>query len=242
MINPVKIVLNLVYGDKRILALIIIINIIGSAFGLYYYWDQLMMTPWYYWLFVPDCPLYTFLLVFALLFIAMGRRYDTFNTITAVGLALYGTWTMTILPYFSEVFFSPVNATMSCALWISHCGMALESVLLLPYIKKAGFVSWITAGVWFFVLAFFNYFVWFTYEGVPMRLHPLAVMEYYAQGTAGYGALALKLNTVMYLTFAMNVVFIVGMFALSRIWDFKQLPEGKRQKEILLTYNKNNSP
>jgi len=75
-----------------------------------------------------------------------------------------------------------------------------------------------------------------------MRLHPLAVMEYYAQGTAGYGALALKLNTVMYLTFAMNVVFIVGMFALSRIWDFKQLPEGKRQKEILLTYNKNNSP
>jgi uncharacterized membrane protein YpjA len=232
MFNPVKFVVDLVYRDRRILALIIIINIIGSAFGLYYYWEQLMMTPWYYWLFVPDCPLYTFLLIFALLFIVMGKRFDTFNTITAVGLALYGTWTMLILLYFSEVFFSPENALMSCALWISHCGMALESVLLLPYIKKARIVSWAIAGAWFFILGFFNYFVWFTYNGLPMRLHPLAVMEYYTQGTAGYSELSSKLNTVMYLTFALNVIFIVGMFALSRIWDIKLTLERKEQKDI----------
>ena len=232
MFNPVKFVVDLVYRDRRILALIIIINIIGSAFGLYYYWEQLMMTPWYYWLFVPDCPLYTFLLIFALLFIVMGKRFDTFNTITAVGLALYGTWTMLILLYFREVFFSPENALMSCALWISHCGMALESVLLLPYIKKARIVSWAIAGAWFFILGFFNYFVWFTYNGLPMRLHPLAVMEYYTQGTAGYSELSSKLNTVMYLTFALNVIFIVGMFALSRIWDIKLTLERKEQKDI----------
>jgi len=232
MFNPVKFVVDFIYRDRRILALIIIINIIGSAFGLYYYWEQLMMTPWYYWLFVPDCPLYTFLLIFALLFIVMGKRFDTFNTITAVGLALYGTWTMLILLYFSEVFFSPENALMSCALWISHCGMALESVLLLPYIKKARIVSWAIAGAWFFILGFFNYFVWFTYNGLPMRLHPLAVMEYYTQGTAGYSELSSKLNTVMYLTFALNVIFIVGMFALSRIWDIKLTLERKEQKDI----------
>jgi uncharacterized membrane protein YpjA len=231
LINPVKFVVEHVYGDRRILALIIFINVIGSAFGLYYYWDQLMMTPWYYWLFVPDCPLYTFLLVFALLFIIAGRRFDTFNTITAVGLAVYGTWTMLILLYFSEVFFSPVNALMSCALWISHCGMALESVLLLPYIKNARVVSWAVAEAWFFILAFFNYFVWFTYNGLPMRLHPLAVMEYYAQGTTGFAALSSKLNTVMYLTFALSVAGLVVMFALSRVWDFN-VPERKEQKEI----------
>jgi uncharacterized membrane protein YpjA len=231
LINPVKFVVEQVYGDRRILGLIIIINVIGSAFGLYYYWDQLMMTPWYYWLFVPDCPLYTFLLVFALLFIAAGRRFDTFNAITAVGLATYGTWTMLILLYFSEVFFSPVNALMSCALWVSHCGMALESVLLLPYIKKAGIISWAVAGAWFFILAFFNYFVWFTYNGLPMRLHPLAVMEYYAQGTAGFTALSSKLNTVMYLTFALSVAGMAVMFALSRIWDFNLL-DRKEKKEM----------
>jgi len=53
--NPFKWVVDLVYGDKRLLALIVLINIAGSAFGLYYYWEQLMMTPWYYWIFVPDC-------------------------------------------------------------------------------------------------------------------------------------------------------------------------------------------
>ncbi len=141
MINPVKMVVDLVFKDKRILALIIIINIIGSLFGLYYYWDQLMMTPWYLWLFVPDCPLYSFLMVFALAFIAAGKRYDTFNVVTAVGLAMYGTWTMLVLLYFSEIYFAPENALMSSGLWISHLGLALESVLLLPYIKKAGIVS-----------------------------------------------------------------------------------------------------
>ena len=238
MINPVKFVVEHIYGDRRILGLIIFINIIGSAFGLYYYWDQLMMTPWYYWLFVPDCPLYTFLLIFALLFIAAGKRFDTLNTVTAVGLATYGAWTMLILLYFSEVFFSPENALMSCALWISHCGMALESVLLLPYIKKARIVSWAVAGAWFFVLAFFNYFVWFTYNGLPMRLHPLAVMEYYAQGTAGFAALSAKLNTVMYLTFALSVAGIIVMFALSRIWSFN-VSERKEQKELLVTIKEN---
>jgi len=130
--NPIQWVVDLVYGDKRLLALIVLINIAGSAFGLYYYWEQLMMTPWYYWIFVPDCPLYTFFMIFALIFIATGKRYDRSNVITAVGLAMYGTWTMFVLLYFSEVYFAPENALMSAALWISHCGMALESIFLLP--------------------------------------------------------------------------------------------------------------
>ena len=145
MINPVKMVVDLVYREKRLLILIIIINIIGSLFGLYYYWDQLMMTPWYYWIFVPDCPLYTFCMVFALAFLIMGKRFETFNVVTAVGLSMYGTWTMLILLYFSEVFFTPQNSLMSMALWVSHGGMALQSVLLIPYIKKAGLFSWLFA-------------------------------------------------------------------------------------------------
>lgn len=232
MINPVKYVIDLVYGDKRILALVIIINIIGSLFGLYYYWDQLMMTPWYYWIFVPDCPLYTFFMIFALLFIAMGKRFDTFNTITAVGLAMYGTWTMIILLYFSEVFFAPQNALMSVGLWVSHCGMALESVLLLPYIKRSGPVSWAIAGAWFLAQDYFDYFVPFTYAGLPMRLHPLAIMEYYTQGTAGISQLLSKLDMVMYLTFALTVAFIIAMFALSKIWDIKLTTRRKEQEDL----------
>ena len=219
MFNPVKFVVDLVYGDRRLLAVIILINIVGSTFGLYYYWDQLMVTPWYYWLFVPDCPLYTFFMIFALAFIAFGKRHDTFNVVTAVGLAMYGTWTMLVLLYFSELYFAPENAFMSVGLWVSHCGMALESVLLLPYIKKVGAFSWLIASAWFLVQTFFDYFIPFTYNGLTMRLHPLALLEYYSQGYAGYSILMSKLNVVMYMTFAMVIVFTLGMYVLSRVWD-----------------------
>jgi uncharacterized membrane protein YpjA len=207
---------DLVYGHKLILALVIIINIIGSLFGLYYYWDQLTMTPWYYWLFVPDCPMYSFFMVFALGFIAMGKRFDTFNVITIVGLAMYGAWTMFTLIYFREVFFAPENALMSVGLWVSHLGLALESVLLLPYIKNAGIISWALAGAWFLAQDFFDYFINFTYAGHLMRLHPLAIMEYYTQNMAGYGQLLAKLDAMTYVTFAMTLFFIALMFLISR--------------------------
>ncbi len=220
MINPVKMVVDLVYGHKPILALLIIINAIGSLIGLYYYWDQLMMTPWYFWPFVPDCPLYSFFIIFALIFIAMGKRYDTFNVITTVGLAMYGAWTMFTLIFFREVFFDPQNALMSMGLWVSHLGLALESVLLLPYIRKAGTISWLIAGVWFLAQAFFDYFVPFTFAGHIMRLHPLAILEYYTQGMAGYNYLLMKLDTLMYATFALAFFMIALMFFLSRKWAF----------------------
>ncbi len=232
VINPVKFVVDLVYGHKPLLALVILINIVGSLFGLYYYWEQLMMTPWYYWLFVPDCPLYTFLMIFALIFIAAGKRFDTFNVVTAVGLAMYGAWTMLVLLYFREVYFAPGNALMSAALWISHCGMALESVLLLPYIKKTGIISWLIAGAWFLVQTFFDYFVPFTYAGLPMRLHPLAIMEYYTRGAISFDFLLSRLEVVMYMTFAMAVIFTAAMFVLSRAWDIRLSGGSRTQKEL----------
>ncbi len=231
MFNPVKWVVELVHGDRRLLVIIILINIIGSAFGLYYYWDQLTMTPWYYWLFVPDCPLYTFFMIFALLLIAVGKPNDTFNVVTAVGLAMYGAWTMLVLIYFGEVYFAPENALMSSALWISHCGMALESVFLLPYIKKAGILSWIVAAAWFLVQDFMDYFVPFMSHGQVMRLHPLALMEYYTRGMGSFAFLAAKLDTLMYITFAMTLIFVIGMYLLGKAWDLKLFQESRGQKQ-----------
>jgi uncharacterized membrane protein YpjA len=230
LIKIVRSIVDWVYRDTRILGLVISINIIGSLFGLYYYWDQLMATPWYYWIFVPDCPLYTFLMIFALIFLVLGKRYDTFNTLTAVGLAMYGTWTMIVLLYFNELYFAPANALMSTGLFVSHCGMALESVLLLPYLKKTGILPWLIAGVWFIVQTFFDYFVPFTYNGLVMRLHPLALLEYYSQGYPGFDVLVSKLDVVMYMTFAMCIIFAGIVYVLSKTWDMS-IGSAKESKE-----------
>jgi uncharacterized membrane protein YpjA len=229
VINPVKLVVDLVYGHKLLLAFVILTNIIGSLFGLYYYWGQLSMTPWYYWLFVPDCPLYMLLMIFALLFIAMGKRYNTFNVITAVGLAMYGAWTMFVLIFFREVYFAPENALMSATIWVCHGYMALESVLLLPYIRKAVIVSWLIAWAWFLVQTFFDYFIPFTYAGLPMRLHPLAILEYYTRGMQSFSVLGAKLDTMMYITFAMTLGFTALMIFLSKAWGFMARETEKTQ-------------
>lgn len=218
MPGPAKLAIRLAYGDRRLLAAVVLVNVIGSAFGLYYYWDQLMMTPWPYWIFVPDCPLYTFLLVVALIGIVRGRESGTLSVITAVGLAMYGTWTMLVLLYFGEIFFSPGNALMSAALWISHCGMALESILLLPYVKKAGAISWATAAAWFLAQDAMDYFAPVAYAGRALRLHPLAILEYDTQGLSSYAYIPAKLDTMMYVTFAMTAVFIGIVYALSKKW------------------------
>lgn len=231
MIKIVRSIVDHVYKDRRILALVIFINIIGSLFGLYYYWEQLSVTPWYYWIFVPDCPLYTFLMIFALIFLIAGKRYDTFNTITAVGLAMYGTWTMVILLYFNEIYFAPANALMSTGLFVSHFGMALESVLLMPYLKKVGIISWLIAWAWFFIQTVFDYFVPYIHNGLTMRLHPLALVEYYSQGYPGFTVLTVKLDMVMYLTFAMTIIYVVTVYVLAKTWDVAIKDTSKVAKE-----------
>lgn len=219
MIKIIRSIIDWIYRDHRILTIIIAINIIGSLFGLYYYWEQLMMTPWYLWIFVPDCPLYTFLMIFALLFLVLGKRYDIFNTVTAVGLSMYGTWTMFVLLYFNEIYFSPANALMSTGLFVSHFGMAIESVLLLPYLKNTKIAPWLIAGAWFLIQTVFDYFVPFTYDGLAMRLHPLAILEYYYKGSDYFGVLSSKLDVVMYVTFAMCFIFVGIIYVLSKTWD-----------------------
>lgn len=206
-----------IYGDKRLLAIIIIINIIGAIAGLFYYWDQLAMTPWYLWLFVPDCPLYVFFMAIALSLIWLGRPHGTFNLITAVGCAMYGTWTMLTLIYFSEMYFSPANALMSSLLFISHFGMAVESLLLVPYVKYVKAISWADTAVWFIILDLGDFYIRFTYDGHDMRLHPLAMMEYIARNL-GVAPFLAKVDNLLYLTIGLTIAAMLFIFIMARIW------------------------
>jgi uncharacterized membrane protein YpjA len=208
-------------GDRRLLAIIILINVAGSLFGLYYYWEQLMMTPWYLWLAVPDCPLYTFFMIFALSLVLLKRPSDTLNAITAVGLSMYGTWTVLVLLYFGEIYFAPRNALMSAGLWVSHLGMALEGFLLLPYLARVKPASWAITAIWFLALDAVDFFYQFTYLGLPMRTHPLAIMEYYVQGSPAALPLLEKIDTLLYVTFGLSIIFFIAMVALGKAYAYR---------------------
>lgn len=203
---------------RWMLIVILLINIAGSAFGLYYYWEQLMITPWYLWLAVPDCPLYTFFMIFALLLILLKKPSDTFNAITAVGLSMYGIWTTIVLLYFGEMYFAPANALMSAGLWISHFGMALEGFLLIPFLATVKPFSWAITAVWFVVLDSWDYFYRFLYDGVFIRTHPLALLEYYMLKDNYHGYLVQKVDSLLYITYGLTLIFFVAMILLAKAY------------------------
>lgn len=227
MLRLLRKIIDGINADRRLLIIILLINVAGSLFGLYYYWDQLMMTPWYLWLAVPDCPLYTFFMIFVLLLVIRGKPSDTLNAITAVGLSMYGAWTTIVLLYFSEIYFSPGNALMSSALWISHAGMGLEGFLLLPYLARVKPIAWAITAAWFLVLDSVDYFYYFVHNGVPVRTHPLALLEYWS-GAPGL-PLQAKIDSLVYITFGLTAIFFAVMVVLSRVYG--RMPQKKRTAE-----------
>jgi uncharacterized membrane protein YpjA len=226
MFGPLRRTIEIINGNRWLLFAILLINIAGSFFGLYYYWDQLAMTPWYLWIAVPDCPLYTFFMVIALTLILIGKPWNTFNAITAVGLSMYGTWTVLVLLYFGEFFFSPVYATGSWERLISHGGMALEGFLLLPYLTKTKLFSWAATALWFLALDSVDYFYQFAYAGLPMRTHPLAVVELYRLVSPA------KVDMLPVITFGLSLIFFVAMVILSIAYGQGQQKRRSFKKEI----------
>ena len=144
--------------NTPLLATIILINLAGALIGLFYYWDQILSSSPFIWLFIPDCPLYVMLAAVVLaLYVTTKRRSDLINFITAVGLVKYGTWTVFIVLGFSAFYFA-IDSRLYSAIAVMHCAMALEFVLPLFLIRqiKRGFVA--IALLWFFVGDFADYF------------------------------------------------------------------------------------
>jgi uncharacterized membrane protein YpjA len=160
-----------------------------------------------------------------------GKPSDTLNAVTAVGLSMYGTWTVIVLIYFGEIYFAPANALMSWGLWLSHAGMALEGFLLLPYLTKVRPFSWAITALWFIVLDSVDFFYRFTYDGLPMRTHPLAVMEYYWQNISGT-VLQAKIDSLVYVTFGLTAIFFLLILALSRVYGKTPAENKALEKEI----------
>ncbi len=179
-------IFNKIFNNVLFLAIIIVINLLGSIIGFYYYSQQLSSSPLYLWPFIPDCPLYT--LLTAAIFITLiltKRSSDTLNFITSIGLAKYGTWTVLVVLAFSQFYFS-ADQNMYTALACVHVLMALEFILPLFVMRgiKNSYVA--VAFVWFFLNDFVDYY---------FGTHP--PLPYWG------------VSDVAYMTFLMTPVFII---------------------------------
>ena len=158
---------NTILASRKWLWFVILANLAGFAFGIWFYWYQLSITPSLLWLFVIDCPLYALLASFVL--IARERNIvipSWFTFVVTVGLFKYATWVFYALSVYWKYFFLEIAAVWNYTYGPVHILMFLEAFLIFKLIRE--FKWWhipIAAG-WFWFNDFVDYWVG-TYPIVP---------------------------------------------------------------------------
>lgn len=157
--------------------------IIGTLFGFYYYLGQFEITPLYLWFFVPDSPFFTFMYVIILLFYSSGMRSNTFDVFTFIGLNKVGIWTIFVLFWNYNYYFSPDTRDFRFVILLLHAGMILVALTLLKEMRKLKLRGYLLIFGFFVVSDFFDYFI---------GTHPIIPEQ--------------SINVVMWVTFALTIM------------------------------------
>ncbi len=114
----------------RLVWLVVGINLVGTAFGFWYYRGQFARTPVEMWLFVPDSPLATLFIAGAFALWAVGRHSETLTALAFIGNIKLGLWTPWVLVIFADEFLSFTPLPLYAFLLGSHLAMVLQAFVL----------------------------------------------------------------------------------------------------------------
>lgn len=174
---------------RRFLIFLIVVNLLGSVYGFYWYSGQLQETPVYLWLFTFDSPLSATLFALALLGILLGIDSKLLQLIAYTGVIKFGIWAAVVILDFWLVGGGTPTVIVAMLL-LSHLGMALEGVI---FIRHLYVPNWTIAAlaVWFAIGDYLDYVV-----GIhPWLYYPGQV------GTAAVTAVALSIVLLLYVWF-----------------------------------------
>ncbi len=108
---------------------IVAVNLIGTAFGFYYYGFQFSQTPMEMWLFVPDSPVATLFIALALASWKLGRPQQWLIALAFFGNVILGGWTVWVHLAFYEQFGYLGEPMRQFLIW-SHAAMVLQAFIL----------------------------------------------------------------------------------------------------------------
>lgn len=133
------------------------INLLGTAFGLWYYRLQFAAEPVVLWPFVPDSPLATLFIALSLAAWKLGRSNEILNALAFFGCIKLGTWTPYVLLAFDEGF-AYLPAAMYNFLFWSHLAMVVQAFLIHRY---SDFRVWAIAVAlgWYTIDLVLDYFI-----------------------------------------------------------------------------------
>jgi uncharacterized membrane protein YpjA len=108
---------------------------LGGAIAGFSYWygSTILAAPWYYWIFVPDCPVAALLMGVALLAYHFGRRWD-FLGLLAVGACLkYGLWT--VISWTVDFSRGDPLSLEGVAMAVTHFILIIQGLLLARFLR-----------------------------------------------------------------------------------------------------------
>ena len=182
------------FREVRSLALAVTVtNVVGVAYGVYFYWDQLLHTPWYLLPFVPDSPTGPFLmiLIYGLWWFNGKTRSATLELIAFVELVKYGVWTVIVFWLYRDAFFAPDRAQLTTTLLVLHLAEALQAGVLLKGMKRPPIRWAVLAAVWLGLGDFCDYALG-THPRLPQGFDP-------ALGAAVVPSITVALTIICYL-------------------------------------------
>ncbi len=113
----------------RLVWLVVAINLAGTAFGFWYYQQQLAATPMVMWPMVPDSPLATLAIALAFAAWKLGHELPWLTAIAFFGNIILGLWTPFTLVAFYDAY-SFLDPLMYQFLFWSHLAMVVQAFVL----------------------------------------------------------------------------------------------------------------
>ncbi|MFX4262575.1 DUF1405 domain-containing protein [Pelotomaculum propionicicum] len=177
---------------------LMVINVLGSLYGYYWYHEQLASIPFHLWLFVSDSPLSSTLFALALLMRGNGQLGRLFQVVAFTAVIKYGIWAMVIITHFCALY-GNLGYT-EIMLWVSHLGMAAEGIIFLKALQFERAIVYIS-GMWMLLNDIMDY-----YAG----LHPYL----FADGQE---------LAALVTAFALTFLITAGLVLLQRVMPLRQV-------------------
>lgn len=187
---------------RHLLWLILAINFFSALYGFYWYKAQLLDTPWYLWLFTPDCPLAAMMMAGALgLYLLCGSRQTWYHTLTYTTLIKYGFWTVFVFC----LYWLAGGKNYSFEYWmlcLSHLGMLIEGAIFIGSMTQRPAFWWLAAS-YSLLFDLFDYF------------YPVHVLGRRAVGTYPYLPNDSQRPIILGLTYVLTASFFLVAAVLS---------------------------
>lgn len=142
---------------KGLIYFALVVNILGTLYGYYYYRLQLTENPPHLWIFITDSPNSTFFFIFALSLILIGKKNNFLSFFASSNLIKYGFWTCFILWFHSGYFFSSM-CMLYAGIFIAHTLMVVEAIPLAYTVKRLSFSHFVALG-WLLINDYSDYVI-----------------------------------------------------------------------------------